>query len=152
MRALPLLFLAACPQDTGFQSGTDTKISGGNGVIVVTPSYVLFEGLQPSYAKSASFNVASTGEEQLQVYQARLIANPGGVFTFEDKSDVLINPGDSVDWDVALYTTEEGKFEGAIRIESNDGSTPEVVVELCGATTGWSEPCGSGEDSGVDSE
>lgn len=152
MRAFSLLLLVGCPQDTGFQSGTDTKISGGNGVIVVTPTYVLFEGLQPSYAKSASFNVASTGEEQLQVYQARLIANPGGVFTFEDKSDVLINTGDSVDWDVALYTTEEGKFEGAIRIESNDGTTPEVVVDLCGATTGWSDPCGSGEDSGVDSE
>ncbi len=154
MRVLPLAILVACQQDTGFSSGTDDQVSGENGTMVLTPTYLLFDDLSPSYAKSATFNVASTGDEQLEIYQARVIANPGGVFTFEDKTEVLINPGSSVDWAVALYVTAEGKYEGSIRIDSNDATTPQVVLDMCGVTLGWSEPCGTDDpgDSGADGE
>lgn len=148
------LFLVACQQDTGFSSGNSDQVSGKNGTMVLTPTYLVFDDISPSYAKSATFNVASTGTEQLEIYQARIIANPGGVFTFEDKTEVLVNSGDSVDWAVALYVTAEGKYEGSIRIDSNDATTPQVVLDMCGVTVGWAEPCSQdgGDDSGADSE
>ena len=157
MRLLSLVVLVACQQDTGFSSGTGDNVTGKNGTMVLDPTYLVFDDISPSFAKSATFNIASTGDEQLEIYQARLIANPGGVFTFEDKTEVLINPGSSVDWAVALYATAEGKYEGSIRIDSNDATTPQVVLDMCGVTVGWAEPCGTGgndtgDDSGADSE
>jgi hypothetical protein len=140
--------LAGCMQDTGFQSGTDDTVTGSNGTLVVTPTYVLFDGLTPGWASSASFEVASTGEAALEIYQARLVANPGGVFTFEERDDTVVNVGDSQSWSVALYVDAEGKYEGSIRIDSNDGESPQTFITLCGATTGYADPCPETLDGG----
>jgi hypothetical protein len=141
IRALATLALAACATDTGFQQGVGDQGEGSNGVISVTPSYLNFGEVDLLYAKSITMGVGSSGEEDLLIYGARIVANPSAAFTFEEKGDVVLPPGEVAEWPVAAYITAEGQYIGSIRIESNDATTPTLFIDLCVTSTGYAEAC-----------
>ena len=137
---VPLLI--ACQTDTGFQNPTDGQVVDvGNGVLAVSTEYLNFDSVELLFAESITFVVTSAGDEPLDIYNARVVANPGAAFTFEEKEDLVLAPGDSQDWTAAAYITAEGKYEGSLRIESNDATFPTLYLSLCAASAGYAEPC-----------
>ena len=144
MRALLLLVpsMIACQTDTGFQNGTDDKTADvGNGVLTVSSDYLNYEEVELTFAESLTFTVTSSGEEPLEIFNARLVANPSAAFTFEEKDDLTMAVGDSLEWTAAAYITAEGKYEGSIRIESNDATNPTFYIATCAVSRGYSEDC-----------
>jgi hypothetical protein len=147
-----LPFIVACQTDTGFQNGTSDKVTDvGNGLLTVSSDYLNFEDVELTYAESLTFTVTSGGEEALEIYNARLVANPSAAFTFEERDDITLPVGESLNMTVAAYITAPGMYEGTLRIESNDATNPTFYVNTCVYSRGFAEPCpatAGGDDTG----
>jgi hypothetical protein len=102
---------------------------------------VIIDLIDPGFTKSATFEVTSTGTDNLSIYDAKLVANPDGVFTFEERVDNDILPGESQTWAVAATLPDPAMVEGALRIESNDPVAPTFFVTLCAVTKDYPETC-----------
>lgn len=154
MRALAILTLlttVACEQEAGFHDGGSQTQEITEGAMTVSTNRVIISAIGVGFTKSESFTVSSVGKDSLSIYDAVLVANPGAVFVFDERKDDDILTGESQDWAVAATLAEAGMAEGAIRIESNDPTTPTFFVTVCAVTEDWPEPCPAeapGSDTG----
>ena len=154
MRALFLLLpvVTACQTDSGVQATKDAQTTDvGNGTLAVSSDYLNFGEVALQVAESITFTVSSTGDEPLDIFGARLVANPSAAFTFEEREDLVLAAGEAQDWTVAAYPTVEGKYEGSLRIESNDATFPTLFIAMCVVSEGFAESCPAdmgGDDTG----
>jgi len=138
---LTLIFVVACDQEAGFSDGGTKTQKITEGAMTVSPERVIISAVDLGFTKSESFTVSSVGKDALSVYDAATVANPGGVFLFEERVDDDIPTGESQTWSVAVSLEEAGMVEGAIRIESNDPTYPTFFVTVCAVTKDWAEAC-----------
>ena len=144
-------FFAACDVDSGFSDGGNEIADLTNGALTLSTDRVILDGLDLQFTKSSQFTVSSVGEDNLTIYDAKLVANPDAVFTFESRIQSDIVTGESQDWQVAATLQEAGMVEGVIRIQSNDPTTPQLLVTLCAVSKDFAESCpavAGGEDAG----
>lgn len=152
--ALVLSFLA-CETTTGFSDGKNDIVAPTDSAMAVSTDRIIIDQVDPGFTRSATFDVSSTGTDNLSIYEAKLVGNPDGVFTFEERVNTDIVAGESQTWAVAATLPEPRMVEGALRIESNDPTTPTFFITLCAVTTGFAESCPlvddddtGGDDSG----
>lgn len=152
MRASPiLLLLAACQSETGFGDGSNVVAPTTDSAMAVSTDRVIIDLIDPGFTKSATFDVTSTGKDNLSIYEAKIVGNPGGVYTFKERIDNDIPPGDTQTWAVAATLQEASMVEGALRIESNDPTTPTFFLTLCAVTKDYPVACPAtapGDDTG----
>lgn len=136
-----LLLLAACETDTGFGDGSNTIVAATDSAMAVSTDRIIIDLVDPGFTKSATFDVSSTGTDNLSIYEAKMVGNPDGVFTFEERVNNDIPPGETQTWAVAATLPEPAMVEGALRIESNDPTTPTFFLTICAVTTDYAETC-----------
>ncbi|GDX78330.1 hypothetical protein LBMAG42_01410 [Deltaproteobacteria bacterium] len=162
--ALVLPFVAAgCEQEAGFQDAKNSTTELTKGAMTVSTERVIIDNIDVQNTKSATFTVNSVGEDNLSIYDAQIVANPDGVLLFEEREEIDIPTGESQEWAVAATLPTAGMWEGAIRIESNDPTSPTLFITVCAVTKDYAEPCpteapdtgdtggsDTGEDTGAD--
>lgn len=155
LRLLLLLPLAAgCEQEAGFQDAENSSTALLKGAMTVSTERLIIDEIDPGLTNSESFSVTSVGEDNLSIYRAQLVANPDGVFLFEERADLDIPTGESQTWTVAATPPTVGMWEGAVRIESNDPTASTLFITVCAVSKGHTEACPASapgtDDTGAD--
>ncbi len=156
LRSLLLLLplAVACEQEAGFQDAENSSTELTKGAMTVSAERIFISEIDAELTKSENFTVTSVGEDNLSIYRAQLVANPEAVFLFTERNDIDIPTGESQVWTVAATPPTVGMWEGAVRIESNDPTSPTLFITVCAVSKGHTEACpveapGTG-DTGTD--
>ncbi len=137
------LLLSACAAETSFQNTNDEgEFEQGNGELSHTPEVVEFAELQEAVTTSAMLKISSVGENNLVIYEIRILDSGGGVFYMEEAEDVSLAPGTSREFPVTATMTDwAAEATGTVRVKTND---PEAIaLEIgCSATPApdWGAP------------
>jgi len=148
MRALrflpPLALICACGAETGFQNTDDDgDFVEGNGKLEWLPAELVFTDLLQSITVSQMLKLTSAGENNLVVYEVRVLNSGGGVFYMgEEEGQITLAPGTSREFPVTA-TMDEWAAEaiGSVRVKTNDPDA--IVLEIpCSATPSadWDAP------------
>jgi hypothetical protein len=136
-RALPLLLLSAlvaCTTDTNFtRQQDDVEVVEGNGEMLIEPSSVNLYGLVPEITTSETLRIENVGDNNLVLYEARIITSGGGTFYLPEEwltTERTVAAGQSIDMIIAATLGAEGTQEGSLRIKSNDVNLLERYVTL----------------------
>jgi hypothetical protein len=142
-----LVLLAGCKAETGFSnqdpgSGTEE----GNGQLEYTPEVVEYPDLDVAVTHSEMLKLTSVGEDNLVVYEVRILDSAEGVFYTEEVEDVTLAPGISREFPVSATLQAEGYVVGTVRIQCNDPDlVPEFEVPLHAWSAGYAP-----DDTGFD--
>ena len=147
MRALPLcLALLACsPTDTTFANAkADENLATGAGIFSVNPAEILFtdlvyEGETGPITQSQIFEVANTGDGNLQIYGTSLSNSGDGVFHLDDADtgELIIAPGSSREMDIIATLDHFAEVTGEIRIQTSDGDHLDARIPITARPVGW---------------
>jgi hypothetical protein len=158
MRSLPwLLLLVACVEGdatfTGGGLGDEEEVAPG--ILEVEPTVVRFTDLDPGgFSASTELVLRSKGDNPLYIDSVRLVGNEGEVFVFTTPEKMTMQKDVEKALTIGAAADEEGRFEGRLRIKSNDEEHPQLDVILCATTTGYTgDPTCPGElegDTGAD--
>ncbi len=143
--------LFACTNDTNFsRQEADVEVVEGNGEMLLEPGTVDLWGLLPEITTSETLTIQNVGDNNLVIYEARVITSGSGTFYLPDEwmtTERTIAAGQSIDMVVAATLATEGTQEGSLRIKSNDVNLLERYVTLR-ATTDPGETQTTGGDTG----
>lgn len=153
---LALFLVVACTDnDATFTAGVEEEEEVAPGILVIEPQVVRFTGLEPAgFSQSTELVLRSAGENLLYIDSVRLVGNEGEVFVFTTPEKMTLQKDVEKALAIGASAQEEGRFEGRIRIKSNDETHPQIDVILCATTTGYTgDPTCPGElegDTGTD--
>ena len=132
LRSLLLLLplAVACEQEAGFQDAENSSTELTKGAMTVSAERIFISEIDAELTK------------------------PEAVFLFTERNDIDIPTGESQVWTVAATPPTVGMWEGAVRIESNDPTSPTLFITVCAVSKGHTEACpveapGTG-DTGTD--
>ncbi len=74
-------------------------------------------------------NIRNVGEEDLEIES---IVSDNEAFTVDNDGNIILEPDDGINIRVTFTPEEEGNYEGALTITSNDEENEEVSVDLFG--------------------
>ncbi len=138
---MPLMLLGAlgaCTNETNFsRQEDDVGVVEGNGELLLEPDTVDLWELVPLITTSETLNIANVGENNLVIYEARIITSGGGTFYLPPEwssEQRTVAPGQSIDMILAATLAVEGTQEGSLRIKSNDVNLLERYVTLRATT------------------
>ena len=134
--ALPLLaFTSACTEYDLTPKEDDNQTSGPQ--ILVEPQRLVWDPVAFGETAIKSFTITSVGTDDLEV-EGTLLNGPGTFLVNNAVFPAILAPEETLTVDVA-YTPDTATEDSAIvDVLSNDGSDPEVPVELL-ATAGSPE-------------
>ncbi len=133
--AVPLI---GCTNDVNFsRQEDDIDHVSGNGELSMDPWEVALYGLVPEITTSETLTITNIGDNNLVIYEARIITSGGGTFYVPDEwqsEQHTVAPSQSIDLIVAATLAAEGTQTGSIRIKSNDVNVLERYVDLMATT------------------
>lgn len=155
-QALPLLFsalLLGCVNDTNFtKQQNDIEVVSGSGVLVLEPATVDLWGLTPEVTASETLVLNNLGDNNLVIYEARLISSGGGTFylpTEWQTTERTIAPNQALEMIVAATLSEPGTAEGSLRIKSNDDTLERYVTLRATTDSAVGDTGATGGDTGA---
>jgi hypothetical protein len=148
---LALLLFACGSNATGLSAPPDEQ-EGVVGTVTLSLSadQILILDAQVGYSKDAAVTATSAGDADLKVYEVNLLDNAAQIFYFEEpESQLVLAPGQSVDWRVvATLPTEEPAF-ATLRIRTSDPDASELRLPVAAYPIGQEPPEDTGgQDSG----
>lgn len=146
-RFLPLLLgLAGCPSSTSFSQQTPEPAPvEGAGMLVYSPTELVWEDLEVGTSLSQELILESVGELNLSIFEVRVTDSGAGTFYTEELEDRLLAPGASLSVIVVATLNAAREAEGTLRVKTNDADHLQLEVPLL------ARPAGAGPDSGADS-
>jgi hypothetical protein len=145
-----VLFVGCSSLDTTVNDGPEDP--GGTGRMQVDPPDVLLTDLTPGYSKSTPFTITDIGDGELVLYEGRIVADPGGVFSFQDiAEDITLLPGQAVTYTIIADLPDATPADGKLRLRTNDPDADVFTLPLAAWPTGY-EPADSAaarSDSGA---
>lgn len=143
-----------CKPDHGFSpSDGDVDNVEGNGAIELSPESIVFTDMEVGATYSDYLKATSTGENNLEIEEIRILNSGGGVFYMEEKEDLVLAPGTSKEFTITATLAEATLAEGSLRIKSNDLDMPVIEYALQAVPLGG-DPQDTGdeqhEDTGAD--
>ena len=145
---LALLNAGCGSGDSNFtKTDEDPKPVDGESIMEVSATELNWTDMEVGQTYSKDFTISSTGEVDLQLYEARILVG-GDVFYLPEvwKSDQTIARGGSVTMTLTASLDENEPREGSMRIKSNDSTNVELLIPLTATPLGW----GGSEDTGGD--
>ena len=147
-----LVLLGACNAETNFRNTNDGgDFEEGNGALEWFPLEVEISDLQQGITSSATLQLNSVGENNLQIYEVRVYDSGGGVFYMGDDDeyeDKVLAPGTSLEVPITATMDDwAAVVEGTIRVKTND---PDAISLLIPAFAYPAEDWGTpGDDTGL---
>jgi hypothetical protein len=150
-----IMLLGACNAETNFQN---TNQGGeqheGQGGLEWFPEAVEISGLQQGITGSATLQLNSVGENNLLIYEVRVLDSGGGVFYMGDDDayeDRELAPGTSLEIPVTATMDEWAEVvEGTLRVKTNDPDAISLEIPAYAyPATDWA---GGGDDTGGDDD
>jgi hypothetical protein len=143
---VPLIGLSwACAAETSFQNTDDGgDHNEGNGKVEWLPAELVFTDLQQAITVSQMLKLTSVGDNNLVVYEVRVLSSGGGVFYMgeDDIGDITLAPGTSREFPVTA-TMDEWVEEvvGSVRVKTNDPDAISFEIPCTATPTAdWGAP------------
>lgn len=127
-----ILALAGCANtSTGLSSNPD-QVDGqeGDAKVVITPTELTWTDLEVGYSYSQTFTLESVGDDDLLVYEIKIVADPLDGFVFDEVEDLVMPPGDLKDFPIVADLETDEPATGTLRIKTNDVDQLEVLIPL----------------------
>lgn len=110
----------------------DSATSGPVGPdIEVSPSSLDFGEVAAGTTSTLTITITDPGDADLELY-GMLVEQKEFPFTVSDTDGAVIPPGTSFDLDVTYAPTDTSAASSHVRIYSNDGETPVLLVAIFG--------------------
>jgi hypothetical protein len=147
-----LWLLVACATDTGVGTKPeDQQVVAGNGGAEVSPAELFIENCEVEYARSGILTLTSTGDENLLVYGADIVAGGDVFFTNAELDNAEFAPGQSTEITITATLRTAEPAEGLFRLRTNDPDHPSLDVVLHAWPLGYTpEDTGGGDTGGGD--
>lgn len=118
---IALALALGCSAETNLSNtGQDVAEVEGAGVLTYSPEVLVWNDLTVGTTSGQTLTINSTGELNLNVYQARLIDSANGQFYMEETEDKVIGPGQSLDIAIVVTLAKDKDIEGILQVETND--------------------------------
>ena len=145
--------LGACSAETNFQNTNDGgDFEEGNGLLEWYPLEVSVTDLQQGITGSTTLQLSSVGEDNLHIYEVRVLNSGGGVFYMGDDDeyeDKVLAPGTSLEVPVTATMDDwAAVVEGTIRVKTNDPDA--IALEIPAYAYPAEDWEGTGDDTGLD--
>ncbi len=125
-----VVLLGGCNAETGFTNTNDGgDFEEGQGGLEWYPLEIEIRDLQQGITSSTTLQLNSVGENNLQIYEVRVLNSGGGVFYMGDDDeyeDKVLAPGTSLEVPITATMDDwAAVVEGTIRVKTND---PEAIA------------------------
>ena len=128
MKYVPIalcVLLGACNAETNFQNTNDGgDFEEGQGGLEWFPTEIVVDDLQQGITGSATLQLNSVGDNNLQIYEVRVLDSGGGVFYMGDDDeyeDKILAPGTSLEIPITATLDDWAEVvEGSVRVKTND--------------------------------
>ncbi len=146
--------LCACNAETNFQNTNDGgDFEEGQGGLEWFPTEVEVSDLQQGITGSTTLQLNSVGENNLHIYEVRVLDSGGGVFYMGDDDeyeDKVLAPGTSLEIPITATMDEWATVvEGTIRVKTNDPEAISLEIPAYAyPADDWTG--GGGDDTGDD--
>jgi len=132
--------LVGCAAEQTFsETDTDIEHQDGTAAALVTPTELVYTGLEVGFTSSLSFKVDNVGDAKLALYEVRVVDSVEGQFYMQIERDLELNPGGSREFQVVVTLAAKDVhsgplrvLEGMVRVECNDPDQPEILIPLTG--------------------
>ncbi len=124
---LTLILMACTGASSGAQDPADD--SSPSGVATFSAEELVWTGLTVGFSEVRPLDVLNTGSGLLDVTDAAIVTDPGGVFSV-DFTAVSLEPDDKVTMLVSALLTEDAPATGELRVRTSDPSATEVLIPL----------------------
>lgn len=140
---LPVLLLAACEAETGFQTNSeDNATSQESGKMEVYPGDLTWTDLTVGIDSSEYMKITSVGEEPLRVYDIAVVDSADGQFSMAAVDEFELQPGEDIEFSVQCRLSAEAEAVGELRIRNTDPDQSDLRLTLTAS------PVGGGAETG----
>jgi hypothetical protein len=124
--------MACAAEQTFSETDTDIGHQQGTAAALVTPTELVYAGLEVGFTSSQSFKVENVGDAKLALYEVRVVDSAEGQFYMQIERDLELNPGSVREFQVVVTLATEEALEGTVRVECNDPDQPDILIPLTG--------------------
>lgn len=150
--SLALLLLACGSNATGLSAPPDEQEGVvGTATLSLSATEILILDAQVGYSKNGAVTATSAGDADLKVYEVNLLDNAEQIFYFEEpESQLVIAPGQSLEWRVVATLPREEPAFASLRIRTSDPDASEIRLPVSAYPVGQEPPDDTGgQDSGA---
>ncbi len=146
---LPVLLLAACEAETGFQTNSeDNATSQESGKMEVYPGDLTWTDLTVGIDSSEYMKITSVGEEPLRVYDIAVVDSADGQFSMAAVDEFELQPGEDIEFSVQCRLSAEAEAVGELRIRNTDPDQSDLRLTLTASPVGGGAETGDTGDTG----
>ena len=132
--------------DAGFTTGQGEEgYISGSPIMVLSVDEIWMSEVEEGQTVSQDLLVRNDGDADLKLYSSQVIDDGHGAFYADEQegSDVTLTPGDEVEVTVVCTMTNGERYDGVLRLDSNDVTNPTLDMPLICTPVGWIEDTGT---------
>ncbi len=119
-----VVLAAACQPETSFtHTDNEGENQEGNAGLEWYPTELVVDGLLPDITSSTTLQLNSVGDDNLHIYEVRVLDSGAGVFYMgeDDYEDIVLAPGTSREFPITATMDEwAAEVVGSVRVQTND--------------------------------